>query len=100
MAIFDRIPKSELGTTYTHYGLIHGWVPVLYGELDSDCPVVAVEDWVPDWIEPIARWAYEACDFLADLLVPGYKSDGFLMLIRGEVNRGGGRKAYPTARKS
>lgn len=91
MAIFHQIPDSDLGTRYTHYGLIHGWVPVLFGRLDSDAPLVAVENWMPDWIEDLGAWLFIAFDMLATVFWPGYKSQGWLLVVKGQINLGGKR---------
>lgn len=49
MAIFKPIPKSELGTTYTHYGMFMGVVPVYVGDVESWAPLMTERNWVPAW---------------------------------------------------
>ena len=48
MAIFGQIPKSELGTTFTHYGWF-GMCPVYLAHLNGPCPTIAERNWVPEW---------------------------------------------------
>lgn len=91
MAIFHQIPDSELGTTYTHYGLIHGWVPVLFGNMDSEAPIVAVENWIPEWVEDVGAWLYVAYDLLATILWPGYESKGWCLTVVGQIKPDGTR---------
>lgn len=91
MAIFNQIPDADLGSTYTHYGLIHGWVPVLFGNMDSESPLVAVENWIPEFTEDVGALLYMAFDFLAEVFWPGYKSEGWLLVVKGQIKPDGTR---------
>ncbi len=49
MSILHRIPPAELERQFTHRGWFLGLVPVYLGDLDSDGPLVAERNWVPEW---------------------------------------------------
>jgi len=84
--LFDRVPASELGTKYTHFGYLHGFVPVYIGEVDNeaDGPLIAVRNNWPDWLEDVGCWMWLCGDFISHLLgFPG--SDGWMMEVAGEI---------------
>lgn len=84
--LWNMIPKSELGPgkKYTHYGRIHGWVPVYFGDLDSDAPRVAVQNGLPDFIEDVGRWLFIIGEAIVDLAFdrPG---EGWRLEVLGEI---------------
>ena len=49
MSWFKPVSRAELGAKYTHSGWFLGLVPVYLGDIDSDTPVVAERNWVPEW---------------------------------------------------
>jgi hypothetical protein len=77
MAIFNQIPKSELGTTWTHYGYIHGFVPVYLSELDGPSINVAVRNWCPEWLEDLGRTLWLLVDAVTSAVNPDFKCPGF-----------------------
>ena len=82
------VKQSELGTTYKHWGTIHGWVPVYIGINKDDGRVrVAVRNGWPDWLEDLGRWAYLLGEFVTELCFPQYESPGFCIRVKGDVVR-------------
>ena len=90
--LFGRIPESELGTKYTHFGVIHGWVPVYIGEPDNqvDGPVIAVRNGWPEFLEPLGRWVYNVGSLVAELTMPGFECDGWEIAVRGRLTADSG----------
>lgn len=70
---FNRVPASELGTTFTHYGLFCGCVPVYLGALDTDCPAVAARNGVPEFALDLAEMVFGACCLVCSLLNPEFE---------------------------
>jgi hypothetical protein len=86
MAIFfDRIPQDMIGAgkDFTHVGLIHGFVPVYIGKHETDCPVIAVRNGWPDWLEPVGRALRESVSLLASLVYPDFEDPGFVIHVQG-----------------
>lgn len=73
MAIFDRIPKEELGTVYTHYGWLLGLVPVYVGDADSAAPRLAERNWIPVWWFDLVEGLFGLCCFIASMLDPMFE---------------------------
>lgn len=50
MSIFSPIPRSELGTRYTHYGWFCLVVPIYISELEGEAPQIVERNGVPEWV--------------------------------------------------
>src|SRR3546814_8787998 len=71
MAIFfDRVPKSDLGTKFTHLGRFYGIVPVYLGDPLGPAPTVAVRNGWPDWLLDVADWIWNAAVWACQLVNP------------------------------
>lgn len=84
MSILDPVPREELGSKYTHRGWLLGLVPVYVGDTDSDEPVVAARNGVPElwmWLV-LALFAMFCC--IADLLVADFEPS-FSITITGRI---------------
>ncbi|AUR84424.1 hypothetical protein NVP1055O_48 [Vibrio phage 1.055.O._10N.286.55.E9] len=68
MAIFNRLTKSDLFGTFTHYATLHG-VPIYYGE-DGD--QVAVRNGYPEWLLDAASAVDGFLTYLATMVNPTY----------------------------
>ncbi len=89
--LFGRIKKSDLGTTFTHYGLAHGWVPVLIGDLHSDAPLLCAENDIPEFVLDTAIVLSQLVTAVAQALDPFHESRGFAILVRGRFEKDGTR---------
>lgn len=75
MAILKRMTDEEL-KNFQHVGFIFGFVPVYIGNLNSDCPLVEVRNWYPDWLLDVGH-------FLFDTFCPN--SEGFVITVTGDI---------------
>lgn len=84
MAIFDRIPRADLGTRFTHKGWF-AFCPVYIGDVDSESPMLAARNWVPEWLFTLAADLQQlSLDFIE--MSAGPDSDaGFLIVVTGEL---------------
>ena len=83
--IFDRVPRHELGTKFTHYGWLHcPLVPVYVSNLGEDDMEIVVANDVPDFIEPVARFLFAVSDALVEFLIPEYEPRTVLKVL-GEI---------------
>ena len=73
MAIFDPVPKSELGTTYTHYGLFMCLVPVYIGDIESSAPLMTERNWVPAWCMSAVEGLFGLFCLVATTVRPDYE---------------------------
>lgn len=84
MSLSSPVPRSELGTRFTHYGWMCGLCPVYVGGLASAGPEVEPRNWVPEfWFE----WClelYGAFTTMATLLNPTFEPE-FGLLITGPI---------------
>ena len=89
MSILRPIPADELDREFTHYGTLHGFVPVYLGDLDNlDGPKIAVRNGWPEVMEDVGRWLYAGSAWLGQLLVPGFENPGWRIEVRGELRHG------------
>lgn len=87
MAIFfNRVPPDLLGPgkPFTHYGTIHGFVPVYIGDPYGDCLISVRNGW-PDWLEPLGRMLWELTADVAEFLNPDFEHPGWKINIQGEL---------------
>ncbi len=92
--LFGRIKKSELGKTFTHYGLIHGWVPVLIGDLTSSEPLICEENDIPTFVLDLGTFLAQLTDAIAHTANPRYESRGFELRVMGRFEKDGTRVPY------
>lgn len=85
MAIFfDRVPKHDLGTRYTHVGLFYGFVPVYIGD-PFGCPDIAVRNGWPDWLLDLGDALFGMAVWANQLLDPTWENPGFFFKVTGEI---------------
>ena len=60
MSIFSPIPRSELGTRYTHYGWFCLVVPIYISELEGEAPQIVERNGVPEWVLHFAFCLFDA----------------------------------------
>lgn len=70
MSIFSEIPSTELGTRFTHYGWFCGVVPVYLGNLESEAPLVAEHNGIPEWVLTLAGALFAAFVKIAAVVAP------------------------------
>jgi hypothetical protein len=86
---FGRVPASEMGPgrTFTHKGLIHGFVPVYIGDPHGE-PIIAVRNGWPEWLGDLGLFLWEfSCD-VRELMFGGFDDAepmGFKIRILGEL---------------
>ena len=97
MAIFGRIPASELGTKYTHYGWF-GLCPVYLGALEHDCVEMADRNWIPSWWFSLNQRACEAAIFVMSAIDADYEPM-WPMRVGGAIPRHPSTSAYPTTKE-
>lgn len=73
MAIFDRIPADQLGTTFTHRGWFCGLVPVYIGNLESEAPLLVERNGIPEWWHSFVEALFGTFVFVATMLAPDYE---------------------------
>ncbi|MFG0232467.1 hypothetical protein [Achromobacter sp. 413638] len=71
MSILSRIPSTELGTRFTHYGWFCGVVPVYLGDLEGEAPLVAERNGIPEWVLSLASALFGALVQVAAIVAPG-----------------------------
>ena len=84
MSLFNPVPSSELGTTFTHYGWFLGLVPVYLADIDSEAPVVVERNWVPEWYFWAVETVFALFCWVTSLLIPDFEPH-FSMLVTGEI---------------
>lgn len=83
MSILKRLPESEIAR-FTHYGLFCGCVPVYFrADGDEGCEL-AVRNWWPDFLLPLAESLYGAVCFLGTLVNPDLEPM-WPIRIQGEI---------------
>ena len=70
MSILSRIPSTELGTRFTHYGWFCGVVPVYLGDLEDEAPLVAERNGIPEWVLSLASALFGAFIKVAAAIAP------------------------------
>lgn len=89
MAILKRyrVPDAELGTRFTHWGTVHGWVPVYFSDPRAPGDLhLAVRNGYPDFLEPLGRWVYLIGELITELAFPDYESPGFRVEAFGRLS--------------
>lgn len=84
MSILSRIPRGELGTKYTHYGLFCGLLPVYVGDLDSEAPEVVERNGWPACTLSLCASLYGSFIWFASLFAPGQAFD-WPLVITGRI---------------
>lgn len=88
MAIFfNRVPESDFGTRYTHFGRLYGLVPIYIGDPDSLAPEIAVVNGLPDWLIDVADLCWNAAVWVRSAVDPNFEHPGFMLEVRGEFRR-------------
>ncbi|WP_343590156.1 hypothetical protein [Paracidovorax wautersii] len=86
MSIFHPVPRTQLGSEFTHYGWFVGLVPVYVGDLDQVAPVVAERNGVPEWCFTLAEAAFGLFCWVSSMVSPDFEPS-FPILITGEIQR-------------
>lgn len=81
---FNRVPASELGTTFTHYGWFCACVPIYLGDLETDCPNVTVRNGVPDFLLDVVEGLFAAFCLVCSLANPAFIAE-YPLLITGRI---------------
>ena len=84
MSWLNPIPRAELSTKYSHYGWFAGLVPIYLGDIDSDAPVIAERNWVPEWYFLVVEILFGLLCWVSSILFPSFEP-AFPMLITGEI---------------
>lgn len=82
--LFGRIPASDLGTRYTHFGRFYGIVPVYLGDPFGPGPDVAVRNGWPDWLLDVADMVWNAAVWARQMMDPTFEHPGFSYMVDGE----------------
>ncbi|WP_238890943.1 hypothetical protein [Achromobacter insuavis] len=86
MSILSRIPRTELGTRFTHYGWFCGVVPVYLGNLDSEAPLVAERNGIPEWVMSLAGSLFTAFLTAAAVFAPHWDIE-VPLVVTGAISR-------------
>lgn len=84
MSIRHPVPRTELGTKYSHYGLLFGLLPVYVGEAESGAPLVVERNWVPSICFDATEALIDLVEFVAQLLLLGRDEPRHFFLWIGE----------------
>lgn len=74
MAIFNRLTKAEIRSNFTHTALYCGIVPVYINMRNSDCPDVAVRNWLPEFLLDIMDFILYPVEVARSAIDPDYES--------------------------
>lgn len=84
MSIISRIPRSDLGTKYTHYGLFCGLLPVYIDDPESEAPEVVERNGWPAWTLSLCAGLHGSFIWFASLISPGQVFD-WPLVITGRI---------------
>lgn len=83
MAIFKRVPKSELGTRFSHKGWFL-FCPIYIDNPDVEGPELVERNWVPEWVLLTAYWVFAFNVLLFTRADPLYEPM-FPIYVTGEI---------------
>lgn len=87
MAVFDRIPPTELARHFRYRGWFCGIVPVYVGDLRGvDGPNVAVRNGIPEWTLDAAHMLWDGFMALVFLVRPDAEDPGWPIRITGRLD--------------
>jgi len=84
--IFNRVPRADLGTTFTHRGWLVGLIPVYIGAPDSSAPLFAERNGVPEWWFDLVMSLYLLFGDVACWINPSFEPS-FFFTITGELEQ-------------
>ncbi len=85
MAIFNQVPRREMGTLFTHLGWL-AFCPVYISEPGADEPTLSARNWVPEWMLTAAGLFQIARIQVIVFLDPSWEPM-FMITVTGKIAR-------------
>lgn len=84
MSIFNQVPRSELGTRFTHLGWF-AFCPIYISAPFDQEPVICERNGVPEFVLTAAEWLQASIIFVLSMMSPDYEPS-FAFTLTGRIS--------------
>ena len=81
MAILNQVNKYE----YEHYAWMYGVIPVYIRDTYTNCPDIAVRNWIPEFILDVVETVVMTAASFYQLAIDAEYEPMFMFKITGEI---------------